>query len=212
MPISIETFTLGELATNCYLVYNDTTRHAFVIDPADEGSFISEKILELQLDLQAIVLTHGHFDHVLGLLELKLNFNVPIYLHEADLFLLKQAQTSALHWLKREVPPVPLASDFVTDGQQLTLSGSSFEIIHTPGHTPGSVCLYSADEQVLFSGDTLFRNAVGRTDFRYSKPLQLNASLHRLFELPAETLIYPGHGETTIIEEEKHRQSSITNG
>ncbi|HEX7017483.1 MAG TPA: MBL fold metallo-hydrolase [Patescibacteria group bacterium] len=202
--MNIETLVLGALETNCYLVYDDKNRQAMVIDPADDGSFISEKILELQLDLQAIVLTHGHFDHVLGLLELELNFNVPVYMHEADLFLIKQAQSSAHHWLRRQVDPVPLPTATLSEGQKLEIGTLNFEIIETPGHTPGSVSLYSPESNLLFSGDTLFKAAVGRTDFRYSDPQQLRASLDRLFELPEETIVYPGHGKVTTIEEEKN--------
>ena len=200
--MEVHPYVLGALETNCYLVVDEKNQQAIVIDPADDGGFISEQIVAQQLELQAIVLTHGHFDHVLGLLELKLNFDVPIFMHEADIFLIKQAQSSALHWLKRQVDPVPLPTDYLTEGQQLKLVNTSFEVLHTPGHTRGSVSLYHSERGILFSGDTLFKNAVGRTDFRYSNADELRKSLDRLGELPAQTLVYPGHGETTTIKSE----------
>lgn len=179
-----------------------------MIDPADEGRFISEQILENQLQLKAIVLTHGHFDHVLGLLELRLNFPVPILIHESDQFLLKNAPSNALHWLKRVVDPVPLADDFLHEGDQVKLGQESLTVMETPGHTPGSIVLYNED--VVFSGDTLFKGTVGRTDFKYSSPIELNKSVHRLIELPESLTVLPGHGETTTIGEEKIWLSTTT--
>lgn len=202
MSVHHLTLTLGALDTNCYLVWDEQSRQAVVIDPADDGGFISEQIVDQQLELQAIVLTHGHFDHVLGLLELKLNFEVPIYLHPDDIFLIKQAQSSALHWLKRSVDPVPLPTDHLREGQHLSLAGTSFQVIHTPGHTPGSVSLYNQENGLLFSGDTLFKSTIGRTDFKYSDPELMRASLRRLSELPPETNVYPGHGQPTTIKSE----------
>lgn len=198
--MKIETLTLGDLETNCYLVWDEDTRDAYIIDPADSGDFISEKILQYKLNPLGILLTHAHFDHVLGLLDLKLNFHLPIYLHPADHFLFTQAEKSAQHWLKRTPPPLPAPDRELIPDQILNFGDSSLTVIPTPGHTPGSVCLYSPG--ILFSGDTLFRSGVGRTDFKYSSPDDLHASLKKLALLPPQTLVYSGHGEPTTIGQE----------
>jgi hydroxyacylglutathione hydrolase len=200
-PITIECLSLGALETNCYIVWCTQTLQAFVIDPADSGEVISSSIVEKGLELQAIILTHGHFDHVLGLLEVKLNFNVPIYLHPADTGLLAQAQASAHHWLKRRVDPVPAAEVALAEGQRHPLGTTSLTVIETPGHTPGSVCLYN--DQVIFTGDTLFKGTIGRTDFSYSNPQHMVRSLHRLHQLPSHLQVFPGHGSSTTLSAEK---------
>lgn len=199
--LAIKPLTLGDLQTNCYLVWCTRTFEAIVIDPADDGGFITDQILENQLQVKAIVLTHGHFDHVLGLLELKLNFPVPILIHEADQFLLQNAVNSALHWLKREVDPVPMADDFLHEGDVVQFGQESLTVMETPGHTPGSISLFNED--VVFSGDTMFKGSVGRTDFKYASPIKLNESLHRLMTLPDTLTVLPGHGEPTTIAAEK---------
>lgn len=197
------TLVLGDLETNCYLVWCPETLEAIIIDPADNGDFISEKILELKLKPLCMVFTHGHFDHVLGSLELRLNFDLPIYLHKEDHFLVKDAQKSAIYWLeKSEVAPVPSDVSFIDEGKILEFGNCKLEVIETPGHTPGSISLVSKSddgEEIIFTGDTLFKNAVGRTDHKYSKPLDLEKSLQKLFSYPKNTICYPGHGETTTI-------------
>ncbi|MBU0974286.1 MBL fold metallo-hydrolase [Patescibacteria group bacterium] len=200
----ILTLTLGELDSNCYLVSCPDTQETIIIDPGDDGSFISEKILELKLKPLCMVFTHGHFDHVLGSLELRLNFDLPIFLHKNDNFLVKDAQKSAIYWLKKhEVAPVPSEVSFISKGQILEFGKCQLEVIETPGHTPGSISLVSTSTTtIIFTGDTLFKNSVGRTDFKYSKPLELEKSLQKLFSYPKETLCYPGHGESTTIEAE----------
>ena len=201
----ILTLTLGGLDTNCYLVWCPNTLETIIIDPADEGGFISEKILELKLKPLCMVFTHGHFDHVLGSLELRLNFDIPIFLHKNDHFLIKQAQSSAQYWLKKEeVAPVPSQVSFIKEGKTLDFGSCQLKIIETPGHTPGSISLVSSGKkEIIFTGDTLFKDGVGRTDFKYSKPLDMEKSLQKLFSYPKETLCYPGHGDVTTITNEK---------
>ena len=207
----VETFILGSLDTNCYLAICSDTLETIIIDPADEGGFISEKILELKLKPLCVVFTHGHFDHVLGSLELRLNFDLPIYLHKKDHTLVKKAQDSAKYWLKKQdVPPVPSDLSFIKEGETLEFGNCQLKIIETPGHTPGSISLVSESlsqdnknkKTIIFTGDTLFKNAVGRTDVKYSKPMDMEKSLQNLFEYPQDTVCYPGHGATTTIAHE----------
>jgi len=216
--LNIQTLTVGDLETNCYLVSNTVTpgtvartrdssqvgpqNECIIIDPGDDADFISETIINQKLKPLAIILTHGHFDHVLGCLELKLNFNLPIYLHQADAKLYSSANQSAFHWLKKKTLKVPPIDRFIKGGDKIKVGSETLTVIETPGHTPGSICLYDGKNH-LFTGDTLFKDSVGRTDFSYSKPLQLTKSLAKIFKLPPETAIYPGHGETTTIAAEK---------
>lgn len=141
--LQIKTFNLGELQTNCYIAWCSDTNAAVVIDPADSGDVLSEFLLEQQLQLEVILLTHGHFDHCLGLLELSLNFAVPSFLHPADLFLIKGAQKSAEHWLKHSVDPVPTPTNNLHESTLISFGNCSLKVLETPGHTPGSVCFVS---------------------------------------------------------------------
>ncbi len=194
--MQIETFKLGQLNTNCYLAWCEKTKEAIIIDPADEGSFISEKILELDLKPVAIVLTHGHFDHILGLLETKLNFTeAPIIVHQADEFLVKSLQKRAQHWLRMGVDPAPKPDKFVDEGDEVKFGDETLTVLHTPGHTPGSICLYN--DQVMFTGDTLFRDGIiGRTDLSYSSPRKMHKSLQKIRDLPGSRQHYAGHGSS----------------
>jgi hydroxyacylglutathione hydrolase len=203
---TIERLNLGELSTNCYVCWCPDTLEAVIIDPADSGETITNAILERQLTPTAILLTHGHFDHVLALLELKLNFDPHTFLHALDFPLIKNAQKSAEHWLKRSVDPIPLPSNQLEAGSVFHFGHCVLSVIETPGHTPGSVCFVSEtapDDVIIFTGDTLFKSGVGRTDFSYSSTTQLEKSLSHLCEYPDMARCYPGHGESTTIGAEK---------
>ena len=199
----VKQLPVGELQANCYLVYEETSKKAIIIDPGDEGDFISEEVIRLGLQPQAIILTHGHFDHVMGLLEVKLNFNIPILIHEADKFLLESLQSRAQHWLKRKVDPAPPANSYLTDNQILLPQSLILNCLYTPGHTPGSICLYN--NEIIFTGDTLFKDAIGRTDFSYSSGQEMQKSLQKIFKLNHNLVVYPGHGERTSIKIESTR-------
>lgn len=199
MPLEILTYTLGALDTNCYLIFDSDSREAMIIDPADDGDFLSEQILTLKLKLTSIVLTHAHFDHLLGLLSLTLNFDVPVYMHPKDEFLLKRAQSSAEHWLKHSVDPIPTYYIPLTTNQTLAVGRRQLAVIETPGHTPGSISLFSEDANCVFTGDTLFANEVGKADHKYSNIFDLNESLHTLTNLHALAKIYAGHGPVGTI-------------
>lgn len=202
-------FPLGELQTNTYILWDEDTSEAVIVDPAASGDFINDQLLEHQLSPTAIWLTHGHFDHVMGLLEVSSAFKVPIWLHQNDTFLLKKAADSARHWLQIDPPPVPDATSFWEDGDILWVGSYQFKVIHTPGHTPGSVSLYNSESELLISGDTLFQEAVGRTDFSYASDAELKKSLRTLFNLPDGTTVLPGHGQTTTIGSEMNYHSYL---
>lgn len=188
------------MQTNCYLVWDAETQECLIVDPGEDADFISSEILNLKLKPIAILLTHGHYDHTLACLELKLNFNIPIYLNPKDNFLYQNASNSASHWSKIPViarskttkqPPTfnqPPTSPFP---KPLTLGKDIIEVIPIPGHTPGSVCFYSAPH--LFVGDTIFEEGIGRTDFSYSSAQDLKKSIANILSFPKETLIYAGH-------------------
>lgn len=200
--MKIETLVLGQLETNCYLVYDEKTKEAIVIDPADEGNFIIQKILDLKLRPRLIIATHGHFDHLLGALELKLAFNLPFLMHQADLPILKRTQETSSYFLGIAVDPPPPVDKFVKEGDKISFGKSELKVIETPGHTPGGICLYTLG--TLFSGDTLFADGIGRTDLSYASHEQLIHSIkEKLFQLPEKTIVYPGHGISTTIQTEK---------
>ena len=202
--LRIETIPIGPLQCNCSIIADEGTREAVVVDPGDEGERIGRALARSGLTAVALVHTHGHFDHIGGTAELAGLTGAAIRLHPADRFHYDALpEQAALFGLSAD-PPVPPGAP-LADGEVIRFGTSSLRAIHTPGHTPGSTCfLLEGDRAVLFSGDTLFRRSIGRTDLWGGDTTAILASIHgRLFTLPGSTPVVCGHGPGTTIEEER---------
>jgi len=197
----IHTYSLGELQANCYLLEDEGK--AIIIDPADDASFILEKLQRSNLELVGLLATHGHFDHVMAVGEIQMSFTVPFYINKKDQFLIDRLESTAEHFLGHKqiiIPPTNI--NYIRSGKLHVIS-YMFHVINTPGHTPGGVCFYFPEDTALFTGDTLFAGAIGRTDLSYSNKKDLWNSLRSILALPEETTIYPGHGESSYVGQEK---------
>ena len=201
--ICVKNLTVGMVETNCCLVYNEETKQAVIVDPGDAADVIREECRKLELSPELILLTHGHRDHIGAVPELRKHYGIPVYVGAEDQEMLGDADKNLSTGLFGK--PMTLQADqLLKDKDQLELAGFSIQVFHTPGHTPGGCCFYFPEEQVLFSGDTLFCGSVGRTDFPGGSSSALVTSVRRLLkELPAETEVYPGHENDTSIEQER---------
>src|SRR5450631_978605 len=200
-----ETFMVGPLQCNCTILGNETTYEAIVVDPGDEIGAILARLEALKLHLKQIIVTHGHIDHVGGALKLKRLTGAPILLNEHDLPLLKMMDAQA-GWLGIETPETAPPDESLKDGLVVGLDSFPAEVIHTPGHTQGSVCLYFAPLSLLVAGDTLFAGSIGRTDLPGGNGEQILDSIQaRLLVLADETRVLPGHGPATTIGVERKR-------
>ena len=199
----IRTCTVGMVGTNCYLVYREDLKRAVSVDPGDNGAHILNTCRECGIIPEAVVLTHGHFDHILAVEEIRRAFKeITVYAAEKEAKLLGDPR---LNLTASYGTGVTLSPDhLVKDGDILELAGFKWQVIETPGHTEGSVCLWIKEEEVLISGDTLFAESLGRTDFPTGSSADIIRSIkERLFVLPEDTMVYPGHGEPTTIGHEK---------
>lgn len=201
--MEVKVLVLGNVRTNCYLVFLPESRNAVIIDPADDAERIIAKIEEYSLVPQAILLTHGHFDHILAVEDIrsKYGISVGVLKEEEDLLSDSWKNVSSKFMLPYGIE----ADEFYRDGQILPYLDGLFHVIATPGHTSGSCCYYAERERTLFSGDTLFRESVGRTDLPTGNETVLWKSINeKLFTLPGRVVVYPGHGlETTILREKQ---------
>ncbi|MGC1360829.1 MAG: MBL fold metallo-hydrolase [Silvibacterium sp.] len=199
----LETFPVGLLECNCTLLGDEATGEAMVIDPGDNIPYILSRLAAHKLTLKKIVVTHAHIDHVGGALLLKRATGAPVLLNENDLPLLKMMDMQA-GWLGIAAPEVAAPDENAVNGLVVGIANHKAEVLHTPGHTQGSICLHFVPEKLLFAGDTLFAGSIGRTDLPGGDGRQILRSIHdRLLPLADETRVIPGHGSETTIGAER---------
>lgn len=200
----IDTVVVGPFATNCYIVGSESSKEGIIIDPGDEAGVILRRVSELGLDIKLIVLTHGHIDHIGALKDIKEATGAEMAIHADDAKSLHSKGSLILSMLVSGLsyPKPPPPDRLLKDGDSLDISDLHFEVLHTPGHTPGGICLLG--EGVVFSGDALFNFGIGRTDLPGGNYRQLMKSIHtKLMVLPDDTVVYPGHGRETTIGAER---------
>ena len=200
--IKIGRMVLGACQTNCYFLYREGSRECIFVDPADQGANIFKALTKNGFTVAGILLTHGHFDHIWGTKELRECSGARLYALDAEQELLTDAHKNVSSQVGR---PYTVEPDvYLKDGEELTLAGMTCRVIATPGHTIGGCCYYFEEAGFLISGDTLFQESVGRTDFPTGSMSSLVRSVkERLFVLPEDTRVYPGHGESTTMGHEK---------
>lgn len=200
--MKIEKFVLGSLGTNSYLIINEETKEVIIVDPATCPEYVVSHVKSNGYIPKAIFLTHGHFDHVMGIDGWVKEFGIPVYLHEDEKKVLEDPELnlSGVFGSNYSYSDVKC----LKDGQDLEAAGFKFKVIHTPGHTCGGCCYYCEEEDILISGDTLFYQSVGRSDFPTGSMGTLVRSIkEKLFCLPEDVMVYPGHHDLTCIGDEK---------
>jgi hydroxyacylglutathione hydrolase len=203
--VQVLTIPVGPLQCNCYVLWEDPSA-ALVIDPGDEGDRIASELRRRGIVPKLLVSTHGHFDHVGGVDALRSAFPVAAYkIHRADVPILSMVPAGGKMW-GITIPPIPKPTEFLDADARYDFGGLDVRPIHTPGHTPGSTCFHAPKDKMVFTGDTLFLQSIGRTDFPGGNMDQILESIHeRLLTLPADTKVLPGHGPgSTIAQEAEH--------
>lgn len=193
---------VGMVRTNCYGLMNKQTKEMILIDPGDSPETIVAMVDQMQGKPVAVFLTHGHFDHILAVKEIKEKYGIPIYAGKEEADVLAEVSLNKTDVMRRPISVYP--DVLVDDLEELTMAGFSVQVLHTPGHTKGSVCYYFPEEKLLVSGDTLFRESVGRTDLPTGNTGQIIESVRRLIQMiPEDVDVLPGHESATTIGHEK---------
>ncbi|MEM2045404.1 MAG: MBL fold metallo-hydrolase [Candidatus Bathyarchaeia archaeon] len=209
--MEVKMFIVGRLLTNCYIVYCPRTHKAVIIDPGFEAYEEAQQIIRYLNDNGikpiAVINTHGHPDHVAGNKIMKETLSIPILIHEGDAQMLMEPgrRLARIYGFNIDTPP---ADKLLHDGEEVQFGGKALKVIHTPGHTPGSICLLGENE--IFTGDTLFAGSIGRVDFPESSEDEMKRSLEKIKALPDHLEIHPGHGPTTTLGEEKRTNPFLT--
>lgn len=200
--LKIGRITLGICSTNCYFVYRADSQEIIVIDPADKGQYLFDKLSERGFTIKGILLTHAHFDHIWGCNELRELSGAPVYAYEEERVLCENAKVNVSAQVQRPYTVNP--DHYIKDNEEIHIAGMTCRLLATPGHTVGSCCYYFEEGGLLLSGDTLFCESVGRTDLPTgSMGALVNSIKTKLFVLPEDTKVYPGHGEPTTLAHEK---------
>jgi len=197
----VEMLHVGPLQTNCYIVGCEDTKEGAIIDPGGSAKQILAEVERLGLEIKYVINTHGHFDHTLANQEVVEATGASLAIHSADAPMLTQGGGARFFGIVGKASPP--ADVILDEGQVLTLGKIELQVLHTPGHSPGSVCLYSEEEGVLFDGDVLFNMGMGRYDLPGGNYRVLMESIQRLLALPDDTTVYPGHGPATTIGRER---------
>ena len=202
-PMIFETVVVGQLGVNCFILGCEETKEGIVVDPGADADRVMAAVKKSGLTIKYVINTHGHFDHVGGNRRLLEATGAKLLIHEADVyFLSRAAEVAAAYGLTTENSPKP--DGLLEDGMVVTFGSHQLKVLHTPGHTPGGCCLYLERERKVITGDTLFADGVGRTDFPGSSHESLIEGIrNKLFTLPEPTLVYPGHGPSSTIGHEK---------
>ena len=196
----IHTIVVGRLQTNCYILQSNTA--AIIIDPGDEPERIIRFVRDIKVKPSQIIATHTHFDHVLGVDMIRTELSIPFLIHRDDLSMLESMQNRVRQFMGFEVPPPPKVDRYLKDGDLLNLGDERVHVLHTPGHSPGSISL--SGDGYVFTGDALFNQSIGRTDLPGGDLKTLMHSIReRLFKLDDAATVYPGHGPETTISDEK---------
>jgi glyoxylase-like metal-dependent hydrolase (beta-lactamase superfamily II) len=206
IELEVRGVVVGLFQENCWIVGSRQRGEAVVIDPGDEPETILALARDMGVKITRVLASHAHLDHIMAVRDVVEVTGAPFLLHASDVPIADNMPTAARSWLGRDVPPAPTPDAFPSDGQDIEVAGVSLRVIHTPGHTPGSVSLYAAEANLLFSGDTLFRESIGRTDLPGGDTDTILASIRqRLYTLPEQTRVLPGHMlETSIAHEKAH--------
>ncbi|MEN2765990.1 MBL fold metallo-hydrolase [Ornithinibacillus xuwenensis] len=206
--MNIKQFSLGPLGTNCYLIYQE--RHAIIIDPGGDSHVLVDYFTKNQLNPEAILLTHGHFDHIGAVEELRQYYQFPVYMHEEEKTWLDNPELNGSKlFIGNEI--TTKEPDFLLKPGKTKISQFDFDVFHTPGHSPGSISFYFENSKFIVSGDVLFYQGIGRTDLPGGDYGRIEETIRNIFyRLPDETVVYSGHGPHTTIEEEKRNNPFIS--